>query len=88
MIGMGIGLYLFGHWLIGFWQGGSFGWVSYAPLSQATSPPEVILHPWVRLLIWLALTGIWVATSLWILSTRKGPAGVGDSSGANDEDNW
>jgi hypothetical protein len=86
VIGMGIALYLFGNWLIGSWQGGSFGWVSYEPLSQATPPPEVILHPWVRLLIWLALTVVWAIVSLWMLSTRKSRTGMGDSAGANDED--
>lgn len=60
--------------------------MSYAPLSQATPPPEVILHPWVRLLIWLALTAIWVIASLWISSTRRNRAGVSDSSETNYED--
>lgn len=35
--------------------------------------PGLILHPWVRLLIWLALTTIWVVTSAFLLRT---PAGV------------
>jgi hypothetical protein len=79
VIGMGIGLYLFGQWLIGVWQGDSFGWVAYAPLSQA-APPVIVLHPWVRLLIWLALTGVWVITSLGVLSTRNSFPAEGASS--------
>jgi hypothetical protein len=78
VIGMGIGLYLFGQWLIGAWQGDSFGWVAYAPLSH-TTPPVIILHPWVRLAIWLALTGIWVISSLGILSTRNNSPAEGAS---------
>ncbi|MGD0881894.1 MAG: hypothetical protein ABSB09_10030 [Acidimicrobiales bacterium] len=71
VIGMGIALYLFGQWLIGFWEGGSagsFGWVAYAPLSGATNPPVILLHPWVRLLIWLALTTVWVLASVAVMS--------------------
>jgi uncharacterized membrane protein YwaF len=83
VIGLGVALYLLGQWLIGSWQGGSSGWVAYAPLSQATSPVR-ILHPWVRLLIWLALTAIWVIASLGILSTRNGSTSEGSASEALD----
>jgi hypothetical protein len=79
VIGIGIALYLFGEWLIGFWEGGSFGWVGYAPLSQAPLPSVVVLHPWVRLLIWLAITAIWVIASLGIMSTRRRDSGKGAS---------
>jgi hypothetical protein len=79
VIGVGMGLYLLGQWFIGLWEGDSFGWVAYAPLSQAT-PPVAALSTWVRLLVWLALTAIWVLISLGILSTRNDSSATGDSS--------
>jgi hypothetical protein len=76
VVGLGIALYLFGSWLIGYWEFGgspnSFGWVGYAPLSGTVSRPGLILHPWVRLLIWLALTTIWVVTSAVLLRSQPG----------------
>jgi hypothetical protein len=74
VVGVGIGLYLLGVWLIGVWQGdgvGPSGWVGYAPLTSSGPTPLVVLHPWVRLLIWLALTAVWVLTSLAIMSSRR-----------------
>jgi cytochrome bd-type quinol oxidase subunit 1 len=52
---------------------GRSGWVAYAPLrDQATYAPlsafpNVGLHPWVRLVVWLGLTIIWAACSLALL---------------------
>lgn len=43
------------------------------PARAGPARPGLILHPWVRLLIWLALTTIWVVTSAFLLRT---PAGV------------
>ncbi len=74
VVGMGIGLYLLGVWLIGVWQGDAgvpSGWVAYAPLTSSGTTPLVLLHPWVRLLIWLALTAVWVLTSVAIMSSRR-----------------
>jgi hypothetical protein len=73
VVALGVGLVLFGRWLVGYWQGDTFGWVAYAPLSGATNAPRALLHPWVRLVIWLALTAVWAAGSLAVLSTRHAP---------------
>jgi hypothetical protein len=71
VVALGVGLVLFGRWIVGYWQGDTFGWVAYAPLSGATNAPRALLHPWVRLVIWLALTVVWAAGSLAVLSTRR-----------------
>lgn len=73
VVGLGPGLLWFGACLIGPWGLGSsgFGWVSYAPVSGVAGGPDVMVRPWVRLLIWLGLTLIWVAVSLFLLRSRR-----------------
>ena len=68
VIGLGVGLWFFGQWATSW---GAVGWVGYAPLSNTTFVPPGGLHAWVRLLIWLALTLVWVTLSMIIL--RSGP---------------
>ena len=82
VIGIGAALFFFGSWLTTRGQGGS-GWVAYAPLSNtinASDLPGPGLHPWVRLLIWLALIAIWVVAGVVLLRTRSPE----DSSGPAD----
>ena len=74
MVGLGVALYVFGGWITTRGGPGS-GWVAYAPLSTTPDAPDGIvgLHPWVRLLIWLALVLIWVIASVLLLRSRSGP---------------
>ena len=44
----------------------AFGWYAYAPLSLPAYP-RTGLPGWLRLIIWLALIGLWVLVSLRIL---------------------
>jgi heme/copper-type cytochrome/quinol oxidase subunit 1 len=71
VIGLGIGLYVFGGWATTRGGVGS-GWVSYAPLSDAANRSDIGpgLHPWVRLVIWLALITIWVVVGVLLLRSR------------------
>ena len=54
---------------------GRSGWVAYAPLrNQATYAPlnnfpNVGLHPWVRLVVWLGFTVVWAVCSLVLLQS-------------------
>jgi heme/copper-type cytochrome/quinol oxidase subunit 1 len=43
------------------------GWYGYAPLSQSVDPPHTGLAGWLRLIIWLALAGLWVLVSIRVL---------------------
>jgi len=54
VIGLGVGLMVFGEWAT---TPRAYGWVGFAPLSNSAtySPFGGGFHPWVRLLIWLAL---------------------------------
>ena len=72
LVGLGAALFFFGGWLTTRGQGGS-GWVAYAPLSHtidASDLPGPGLHPWVRLLIWLALIAVWVMVGALLMRTR------------------
>ena len=53
-----------------------FGWYAYLPLASGVGPPETGLPGWLRLIIWLGLTGIWAMSSVIVLRPpRRGPAG-------------
>jgi hypothetical protein len=73
VIGLGVGLYFFGGWVTT--RGGvGAGWVAYAPLSNTVNTanyPGQGLHPWVRLIIWLALIAVWVLASVALLRSRS-----------------
>lgn len=77
VVGLGIGLYLFGSWLTA--AGTATGWVGYAPLRRIGSYPTVGAfewRPWEALVVWLVLTAVWVAISMWLLR-RRGSASRG-----------
>lgn len=72
VIGLGVGLYFFGGWVTTRGGVGS-GWVAYAPLANAVNTADLPgpgLHPWVRLLIWLALIALWVVVGVLLLRSR------------------
>ncbi|MGA3146967.1 MAG: hypothetical protein ABSF33_05760 [Acidimicrobiales bacterium] len=71
LIGLGVALSFFGDWATTRGQTAS-GWVAYAPLSRTVNPGDLAgsgLHPWVQLVIWLALTLIWILVALFLLRT-------------------
>ena len=71
VVGLGLALYVFGGWVTT--RNTFSGWVAYAPLSNTVNVPGSGLHPWVRLLIWLALILVWVLASVALLHTRSDP---------------
>jgi hypothetical protein len=82
VIGLGLALAVLGRYLVTLRQSGNFGWYSYAPLNSSLSKGDTStvvlqghlgLRPWLRLLIWLALIGVWTSASLFLLR----PAGKG-----------
>ena len=74
VIGLGVALGFFGGWVTALGSvSGAFGWTGYAPLRVATFGPESGLHPWVRLVIWLALTVVWAGTSIILLRSPSEP---------------
>ena len=45
------------------------GWYAYAPLTRRVWQPSTGLPRWLRLVIWLGLTGIWAPASVVVLRT-------------------
>ena len=71
VVGLGVGLLAFGHWLTGLGQ--QSGWVGSAPLVSVAQSAATYggLYPWVRLAIWLILAAVWTGTSLWLLRAAR-----------------
>ena len=43
------------------------GWFAYAPIGGSfPGSPFLVRHPGLRLLMWLALVGLWAAISVWL----------------------
>ena len=51
------------------------GWYAYAPLASGIGPPGAGLPGWLRLIIWLGLTGIWALASVLLFRPPRGSAG-------------
>jgi heme/copper-type cytochrome/quinol oxidase subunit 1 len=63
VIALGVACGAAGSYLVNL--GGTVsGWYAYAPLSQAVYPPHTGLAGWLRLIIWLALAGLWALVSI------------------------
>jgi hypothetical protein len=60
VIGLGVIFAIFGTWVTTL--NTPLGWVAYAPLSATPEFPGAVA-PWTRLLIWLALIGVWAMAS-------------------------
>jgi hypothetical protein len=76
VIGLGVAMYSLGGWITTRGTGTPYGWVGYAPL-QTYNTPNILggLHPWVRLVIWIALVVVWVFTSMLLLRSPAPPQG-------------
>jgi hypothetical protein len=71
VIAVGVACGAAGIYLDSLGSTASFGWYAYAPVSPAASP-HTGLAGWLRLIIWLALTGLWALASIRVL--RPAPA--------------
>jgi hypothetical protein len=66
VLALGLAFGAAGTCLAGLGNTSAFGWYAYAPLSPATYPATG-LPGWARLLIWLALIGLWALLSVRVL---------------------
>jgi heme/copper-type cytochrome/quinol oxidase subunit 1 len=67
VIALGVAGGAAGIYLVNLGNTVSGGWYAYAPLSQALYPPHTGLAGWLRLIIWLALVGLWALASIRVL---------------------
>ena len=74
VIAIGIALAVAGGYLVSLGGGLRAGWYAYAPLQAQPTLPGMGLPDWLRMIVWLGLTGIWALVSVLVLRPPKGPA--------------
>ncbi len=74
VVAIGIALAVVGRYLVSLGSGFRVGWYSYSALSARLRPPGTGLPRWLRLIIWLGLTGIWALASVIVLRPPREPA--------------
>jgi hypothetical protein len=76
VVGIGAALIAVGDFITGLGGGFPSGWTGYAPLqARLFVSPGMSAGP--RLAVWLVLTALWVAVSLFVLRERPAvPAGA------------
>jgi hypothetical protein len=67
VIALGVAFGAAGIYLASLGSTAGFGWYAYAPLSSSAYTPRTGLAGWLRLIIWLALTGLWALVSIRVL---------------------
>lgn len=67
VIALGLALVAIGTYLMTLGTGTAFGWYAYSPLTSTVRIPEAGLARWLRLIIWLALIGVWTVTAIRVL---------------------
>jgi len=67
VIALGMACGAAGIYLVNLRNTVNSGWYAYAPLSQPVYPPHAELAGWLRLIIWLALIGLWALVSIRVL---------------------
>ncbi len=65
-IGWGVGLMALGMTTETWRSSAIGGWFGYVAGSSFPGAPFLVRHPGLRLLMWLALTGLWAAVSVWL----------------------
>ena len=60
-----------GIYLVNLRNTAGFGWYAYAPLSSSAYTPRTGLAGWLRLIIWLALIGLWALVSVRVLRPSR-----------------
>jgi hypothetical protein len=72
VVGLGLGMFELGQYLMSLDSPATFGWFGYAPLTQnAFVPAGSGLQTWQRLLIWLGLILVWSVAGVVILRPRR-----------------
>jgi hypothetical protein len=76
VIALGLALGALGSYLASFGSGPAFGWTGYAPLNSGFFA-SARLHPWVPLVVWLVLIGVWALMSVRLMRPSSENAASG-----------
>ena len=71
---LGLALAAVGSYLVSLGDGSRFGWYAYSPFTSRFVAPGTGLPGWLRLIIWLALIGLWALASVRVLRSAPGNA--------------
>ncbi len=74
VVALGLALGAVGSYLVRLGGGARFGWYAYSPLTARVYPPGTGLRPWLRLIVWLAVIGLWALASIRVLRPSSGQA--------------
>jgi heme/copper-type cytochrome/quinol oxidase subunit 1 len=74
VIALGLALAVAGSYLVSLGGGFRSGWYAYAPLTSSLDAPGTGLPGWLRLIIWLALIGLWALASIRVLRPSSSQA--------------
>ncbi|MGO8886932.1 MAG: hypothetical protein ACLPUO_19305 [Streptosporangiaceae bacterium] len=66
VVALGLVLWTVGSYLVSL-GGPRSGWYAYSPATSALYAPGTGLAAWLRLVIWLALIGLWAVAALRVL---------------------
>jgi len=67
VVAVGLALGVIGAYLVSLGSGIRFAWYAYSPLTATLQAPSTGLPEWLRLIIWLALIGVWALASIRVL---------------------
>ena len=67
VVALGLALGAVGSYLASLGDGFRFGWYAYSPLTSRLVAPGTGLSGWLRLIIWLAMIGLWAFASVTVL---------------------
>lgn len=75
VIALGVAFTVLGRYLVSLGGHPPFGWYGYSPLDARVGPVSSGLAPWLRVIVWLALTAGWAGSSIRVLRPARGEAG-------------
>ncbi len=74
VVGLGAALIAVGDFITGLGSGFQSGWTGYAPMPRMLVPFTAGMSAGPRLAVWLVLTALWAAVSLFIVRERPAVA--------------
>jgi hypothetical protein len=74
VIAFGLALEALGNYVVSLGSGLASGWYAYSPLSGGGFLAPTGLHGWLRLIVWVALIGVWALGAIRVLRPSSADA--------------